>query len=240
MYACFLSIVIPVYNEERRLPKALDRLFLFLENQAYTSEVLVVENGSDDNTYNQACAYAKQFPQLRVFQESERGKGLAVKRGMLEAAGEYRFMCDVDFSMPVEEINKFLPPNLTGYDIAIASREVSGAIRYNEPFHRHFVGRVFNQLIRRLALPGFHDTQCGFKCFHAPVVKDLFSRQTISGWTFDVEILYIANLMGYRILEVPIPWFFNPESKVKVFRDSLNMARDLMAIRKNAQRGLYI
>jgi len=231
--------VIPVYNEERRLPAALGSLFSFLNQQEYSFEVLVVENGSQDRTYSLACSYMEKYPELRVFREKPRGKGLAVRRGMFEAVGEYRFMCDVDFSMPFSEINRFFPPELTDFDIAIASREVSGSRRFNEPFHRHLIGRVFNLLIRTLALPGFHDTQCGFKCFHAPVVEGLFHQQTVSGWTFDVEILFIARRRGYRIVEVPVPWYFNSESKVDVMRDSLQMALDLLAIRSKARQGLY-
>jgi dolichyl-phosphate beta-glucosyltransferase len=235
----YLSIILPVYNEERRLIQALEGLFSFLEKQAYTYEVLLVENGSDDHTYTEACAFAGRYPQLRVMQEQVRGKGLAVRRGMLEAKGEYRFMCDIDFSMPVEQNNRFLPPALVDYDIAMASREAPGAVRYGEPAYRHLVGRVFNLLIRLLALPEYHDTQCGFKCFRGAVADELFACQTIQGWSFDVEVLYIARMRGYTIVEMPIPWFFNPESKVRVFNDSLHMAIDWMHIRDNARKGLY-
>lgn len=235
----FLSIIIPVYNEEDRLPSTLERLFDYLQDQPYTAEVLVVDNGSQDRTWQVAQYYTGRYPQLCVLQESQRGKGLAVMRGMLEARGEYRFMCDADFSMPVTEINKFLPPALPRFDIAIASREAPGAVRYNEPPYRHLVGRVFNTLIRLLALPGLHDTQCGFKCFRAPVAEDIFCRQTITGWSFDVEALFIARLRGYRIVELPIPWYFNPESKISVLRDSARMALDLFIIRINALRGVY-
>jgi hypothetical protein len=158
---------------------------------------------------------------------------------MLAARGEYRFMCDVDLSMPLNEINRFLPPALEGVDIAIASREAPGAVRHNEPYYRHFVGRIYNGLIRMLALPGLDDTQCGFKCFKGSVVEDLFCRQTLSGWSFDVEILYIARLLGYKIVEIPIHWYYNPESKIRVLNDSLKMGLDLLAIRRNARRGVY-
>jgi len=234
-----LSIILPVYNEERRLAQALEGLFSFLGKQAYAYEVLLVENGSSDQTYAQACAYTRRYPQLQVLQEQKRGKGLAVRRGMLAAKGEYRFMCDIDFSMPVEQINRFLPPALEDYDVAMASREARGAVRYGEPVYRHLVGRAFNLMIRLLALPGYHDTQCGFKCFRGTVADDLFACQTIDGWTFDVEVLYIARRRGYKIVEMPIPWFFNPESKVRVLNDSLHMAIDLMRIRENARKGLY-
>jgi dolichyl-phosphate beta-glucosyltransferase len=236
---CFLSLVIPVYNEEKRLPNTLTSLFAFLEQQTYTYEVLVVENGSDDRTLEIAQKFAELYPALRVLKEKERGKGRAVKRGMLEALGKYCFMSDVDFSMPVDEINRFLPPILSDFDIAIASREAPGSKRYDEPLYRHIVGRIFNFFIRWIALPGLHDTQCGFKCFRAAVVKDIINYQTISGWTFDVELIYIAQKRGYRIIEIPIPWHFNPESKIRVLHDSLKMILDLFSVRLKAQQGLY-
>ncbi len=211
----------------------------FLESQPYTSEVLVVENGSRDRTFQVAQAFTQKHPTLCVTQIPERGKGLAVRHGMLKARGSYRFMCDVDFSMPVEEINRFLPPALNEYEIAIASREAPGAKRYNEPAYRHLVGRVYNTLIRLLAVPHLQDTQCGFKCFTGPVAEDLFRRQTLTGWSFDVELLYIARRRGYRVVEVPIPWYFNPESKIRVLHDSYRMGLDLLKIRWNGLRGVY-
>jgi dolichyl-phosphate beta-glucosyltransferase len=180
-----------------------------------------------------------EYPNLRVGHEAGRGKGLAIRRGMAEARGSYRFVCDVDLSMPVEEINHFLPPALTDFDIAIASREAPGAVRYNEPYYRHLTGRVFNCLIRLLVLPGIQDTQCGFKCFRAAVAEDIFRYQTLTGWSFDVEILHIARQRGYRITEIPIRWHYSPESKIHILRDSWRMFLDLLAIRRNARRGVY-
>ena len=235
----FLSIIIPAHNEEHRLPVTLEQALQFLQAQPYSVEVLVVENGSQDHTFQIAQAFAEQHVQFRVIKETARGKGLAVKRGMLEARGEFRFMCDADFSMPVTEINRFLPPSLLNFDIAIASREAPGAVRYNEPPYRHLVGRVFNTLIRYLAIPELQDTQCGFKCFRAPVAEALFKRQTLTGWSFDVEILFIARKRGCRIVELPIPWYFNPESKVNVLKDSFRMLFDLFLIRWNELRGEY-
>jgi dolichyl-phosphate beta-glucosyltransferase len=141
--------------------------------------------------------------------------------------------------MPVGELNRFLPPALTGFDIAIASREVPGAVRYGEPALRHWIGRVFNQLVRLLAVPGFQDTQCGFKCFRGEAAEDLFRVQQLAGWTFDVEVLHVALRRGYRIVEVPIPWTYNAGSRVRVLRDSFTMLSDLIRIRRNARRGLY-
>ncbi|GAP08212.1 glycosyltransferase [Anaerolinea thermolimosa] len=235
----FLSIILPAHNEEHRLPPSLEQLSQFLSAQPYAAEVIVVENGSQDRTYEVACAFTDRLPGLRVIREVQRGKGLAVRRGMLEARGAYRFFCDVDFSMPVEQINRFIPPALPDVDIAIASREAPGAVRYHEPELRHFIGRGFNALVRLMALPGLQDTQCGFKCFRAEVAERVFPLQTIHGWTFDVEVLFIARLLGYRIIEVPIPWYYNAESKVRVFSDSWHMFTDLVTIRRNARQGMY-
>ncbi len=235
----FLSIIIPAYNEEQRLPHALGQVFAFLEGQTYVAEVLLIENGSTDGTLQLAQKFTEDYPSLRVFHETGRGKGIAIRRGMAEACGEYRFVCDVDLSMPVEEINLFLPPRLPELDIAIASREAPGAVRYNEPYYRHLTGRVFNFLIRLLVLPGIQDTQCGFKCFRAAVAEDVFHYQTLRGWSFDVEILHIARQRGYRITEVPIHWYFNPESKIHILRDSWRMFLDLLVIRFNTWRGIY-
>jgi glycosyltransferase involved in cell wall biosynthesis len=235
----FLSIIIPAHNEEKRLPHTLELVFEFLENQSYSAEVLVVENGSQDKTFQVAERYKRHYPFLRVLHEDDRGKGLAVQQGMLAAQGAYRFMCDADLSMPITELNRFLPPTLTDFDIAIASREAPGSVRYNEPYYRHLGGRAVNTMIRVLAIPDLHDTQCGFKCFRAPVAEDLFSHQTLQGWSFDIEILYIANLRGYRIVEVPIPWYFNPETKLNPVRDAIRMGLDILTIRRNARGCFY-
>lgn len=235
----FFSIIIPAYNEEKRLPNTLEQVFRFLEKQSYTSEVIVVENGSNDRTYETAEEFTRQHKNLHVIHNEHRGKGGAVQRGVRAAHGEYVLFCDADLSMPVEEINKFLPPALNDFDIAIASREAPGAVRYNEPYYRHLTGRVFNMLIRLMVLPNLQDTQCGFKCLRAEVARDIFRFQTLTGWAFDVELLYIARHHGYRVIEIPIDWYFNADSKVRVLRDSWRMFVDLLVIRRNAWRGLY-
>ena len=238
MNSLFLSIVIPAHNEASRLPRALGQVFAFLEKQSYTSEVLVVENGSRDRTLEVAQKFTHHFPNLRVLHEDLPGKGRAIRRGVLDANGDYRFIADTDFSMPVQEINHFLPPACS-CDIAIASREAPGAIRYDEPPYRHFTGRVFNFFIRSFALPGLQDTQCGFKCFRSDVAKDIFRFQTLIGWSFDVELLVIARRRGYTITEIGIPWTFTSGSKVNILRDSWRMFLDLLIIRRNASRGVY-
>jgi glycosyltransferase involved in cell wall biosynthesis len=235
----FLSIIIPALNEEERLPGTLEQVFAFLDEQPFSSEVLVVENGSTDRTLEVAQEYARSHPGLRPLHEAERGKGRAVRRGMLEARGAYRFICDADLSMPISECSRFLPPALSGVDIAIGSREAPGSVRYNEPVRRHISGRVFNWLIHALVLPGIEDTQCGFKCFTAAAAEDIFPRLTLLGWSFDVEALYIARHRGYRIVEIPIDWYFSAQSKVSLLRDSWRMGLDLVTIRRNAHSGLY-
>ncbi len=238
MKSLYLSIVIPARNEESRLPRSLGQVFAFLEKQDYTGEVLVVENASTDRTLEAAQELARDHPSLRVLHEDLPGKGRAVRRGMLEARGEFRFIADADLSMPVDQVNRFLPPACNS-DIAIASREAPGAQRFGEPYYRHLTGRVFNFFIRSLVLPGLQDTQCGFKCFHAAAAEDLFRRQTLAGWSFDVELLAVARQRGYSIAEIGIPWTFDRGSKINVLRHSIRMFLDLLAIRRNLRRGVY-
>ncbi len=235
----FLSLIIPAHNEEHRLPPTLKAVDAYLDRQQYASEVIVVENGSQDLTAVVAEAFAADHPRVRLFQEAGRGKGLAVRHGMLEARGDYRFICDADLSMPIEEVAKFLPPALDGYDVAIGSREAPGARRYNEPAYRHVQGRVFSNLVKLFALPGFEDTQCGFKMFRGPVAEDIFRAQTFNGMSFDVEALYIARMRGYKIVEVPIDWYYRSESRVQPLLDPLRMLRDILVIHRNWRQGKY-
>jgi glycosyltransferase involved in cell wall biosynthesis len=234
-----LSIIIPAHNEERRLPGSMDKITTFLTTQTYPYEVIIIENGSTDETVGVARRYGERFSYIRFYQETARGKGLAVRRGMLEARGKYRFICDADLSMPIREISKFLPPALDDYDVAIASREAPGAVRYDEPWYRHGIGRIFNTLIKLIAVRGFEDTQCGFKCFRDEVAEDLFSVQMLNGIGFDVELLFIAQKRGYKIVEVPIHWYYSAESRMRLVRDSLRAIMELLIIRRNWRRGAY-
>lgn len=235
----FLSIVIPAHNEEGRLPRTLRQIFSYLDKQPYSAEVVIVENGSSDRTLELASQFAQDHPNLVIIQEGMRGKGNAVRRGMLEAKGEFRFICDADLSMPIEELEKFLPPGLTGFDVAIASREAPGAVRHDEPSYRHWGGRAVNFLIQILILPGLNDTQCGFKCFSAAAARDLFERQTLTGWSFDIEVLFLARRSKLRIREIPIHWYFDQDSKVRAIRDALRMIGDIFRIHLNQLRGKY-
>lgn len=235
----FLSIIIPAHNEEHRLPPSLKTIDAFLEKQSYESEVLVIENGSQDLTAVVTEAFAADHPRVKLFQEAGRGKGLAVRSGMLKARGEYRFICDADLSMPIEEVTKFLPPQRSDYDVAIGSREVAGARRFNEPPYRHIQGRVFSTLVKVFALPGFEDTQCGFKMFRGAIADDIFRSQVFNGMSFDVEALFIASKRGYKIIEVPIDWYYRAESRVHPILDPLRMLRDILVIRSNWRNGVY-
>jgi len=235
----FLSIVIPAHNEEGRLPRTLGQVFDFLDRQEYSSEVIIIENGSSDRTLDLAQEISRKRPNLIIYHEQQRGKGNAVQQGMLRAKGQYRFICDADLSMPIEEIQKFIPPQLTNFDVAIGSREAPGAIRYNEPSYRHLGGRVINFIIRLFILPGLNDTQCGFKCFTAEAAESIFRQQTLIGWSFDIENLYIARRKKLRIKEIPIQWYYDADSKVSAVRDALRMISDIFRIHLNAIRGRY-
>lgn len=234
-----LSVVIPAHNEERRLPATFDRIREFLDEQSYRSEIVVVENASSDRTWEIANEAAGRDPRIRVLREPMRGKGAALRRGMLAARGEYRFLCDADLSMPIAELKNFLPPALENVDIAIGSREVEGAVRYSEPGRRHRMGRAFNGLVRLLLVPEIQDTQCGFKCFSAEAANQIFSRLTRPGFGFDVEALVIANRFGYRIMEIPVRWHFDSDSRVRMIRDSFGMIFDVIVIWFNRFRGVY-
>lgn len=233
-----LTIIIPAYNEERRLPKSLEQITAFVLAQSEPMEVIVVENGSRDRTTEIAEDYAARYPFVQVL-HSEKGKGAAVRVGMMAGNGRSLFICDSDLSMPIDEVRKFLPPILGDYDVAIASREGPGAHRYGEPGYRHLMGRVFNLIVRVLAIPGFQDTQCGFKSFRREVAREVFAVQTMTGWAFDVEALFIALRRGYRVVSVPINWYFDGDSRVRPFQDTYRMVRDVLRIRLNGWRGVY-
>jgi dolichyl-phosphate beta-glucosyltransferase len=233
-----VSIIIPAYNEETRLPRSLAQISEFVAQQPEAMEVLVVENGSHDRTTEIAESFAAQHPFIKVL-HSGKGKGTAVAAGMLAGNGRYLFICDSDLSMPIGELRKFLPPTCQDYDVAIGTREGPGAHRYNEPGYRHLMGRVFNLIVRVIAVPGFQDTQCGFKSFRREVAREIFAEQLMGGWSFDVEALFIALRRGYHVIAVPIDWYFDADSRVSPVRDTIHMVRDVLKIRLNGWRGVY-
>jgi dolichyl-phosphate beta-glucosyltransferase len=234
-----VSVVVPAFNEQARVGSTLDELTAFLRQQPWTWDVRVVDDGSADGTAEVVEERARSCPEIVLQREPHRGKGGAVKAGLLAAPGAYRFICDADLSMPIGELPRFLPPQLTGFDIAIGSREGHGARRVGEPIIRHIAGRAFNQLVQRLMVPGIDDTQCGFKMFTARAVQAIFPLVSIEGWAFDIEVLHIARLNGMRVVEVPIEWHYRRESQLHLMRDGATMFRELLRIRARAARGEY-
>lgn len=234
-----LSIVVPAYNEELRLPQSLPQIIDFVRQQEYLAEVIVVDDGSADRTADVVREFQAGAPFLMLHQVEHGGKGHAVKAGMLRASGDYVFLCDSDLSMPIAELGKFLPPAANEYDVAIASREVAGACRYHEPAYRHLMGRVFNLIVRVLAVHGIHDTQAGFKCFRRDAARQVFRLVTIKGWGFDVECLFIAQRRGLRIVEIPINWYYKERSQIRPIADTCHMFLEVLRVRLNARHGLY-
>lgn len=234
-----LSIIIPAHNEESRLPPSIEQIAQFLSIQTYSAEVIIVENGSVDRTVEVAQSFTQKYPYVRVIEAAVRGKGLAVKVGMLAARGEYRFICDADLSMPIEEIVNFLPPQIDGHDVIIATREGKDARRIGEPLYRHLIGRINNLIIKLTAVRGFEDTQCGFKMFNRRAAEDLFGVQQMVGIGFDIELLFLAKKRGYKIKQVPITWYFNADSRMRLIGDSAHLLVEIWQIRRNWYRGVY-
>jgi dolichyl-phosphate beta-glucosyltransferase len=235
----FLSIVIPALNEEQRLPLSLAKIDAYLQQQDYSYEVIVVDNGSTDRTREVVDNFAQDHAYVKFIQLAERGKGLAVKAGMLAADGDYRFICDADLSMPIEEIAYFLPPHGADADVLIATREGEGAIRVDEPEYRHIMGRILNFIVKITAVREFEDTQCGFKMFTRKAADDLFNVQQMNGIGFDVELIYIALRRGYKVIDIPITWYYDPDSRMRLIQDSLHILVEIWQIRQNWRRGLY-
>lgn len=244
-----LSVVVPAYNEESRLPASLQAIHRYLAGQDYLSEIIVVDDGSSDRTAEVAEARQAELANLLVLRNPHRGKAYALRTGVLASRGGIVFLCDADLSMPIEEVAKFLPLLRQGYDVVIGSREAPGAQRIGEPPHRHLMGRVFNSLVRLVILSEFQDTQCGFKCLSRRAALDIFPRlqvrtdetevkgPMVTG--FDVELLYLARKLGYRIAEIGVHWYYAPGSKVSPIRDAFRMIADVLKVRLNDRRGYY-
>jgi dolichyl-phosphate beta-glucosyltransferase len=239
MHRLRLSIVIPAFNEAKRIWSSLETIRRTLHGSGFDWDVRVVDDGSRDDTAAVVTSVAHLDRRVTLQREPHRGKGGAVRAGMLAARGDLRFLCDADLSMPMRELSRFVNKTARECDIAIGSREGETARRVGEPFYRHAMGRVFNTLVRQTVLPDIHDTQCGFKMFTAHAARSVFSATTIDGWAFDIEALVIARTQGWRIRQVPIEWHYGADSRVRAFRDSYRMLRDLWAIRARARGGAY-
>lgn len=235
-----VSVVIPAYNEEVRLGATLDRILEYARTAGLDCEILVVDDGSRDGTAALAESFADRGVRL-LRNPGNRGKGYSVRHGMLEAAKALVLFSDADLSTPIEELEKLAAPVLAGEaDGAIGSRAVGGSnVEVSQPFYRVAMGKIFNRCVRLIAVGGFADTQCGFKLFTRESARAVFGRQLFEGFSFDVEILYIARVLGYRMAEVPVRWINSPDSRVSAVRDSLRMFADLFRIRWNGIRGRY-
>lgn len=228
-----LSIVVPAYNEEQRLQGSLLQIAEYVGRQSYTSEVIVSDDGSTDATSQLAEALAAQHPWLRIIREpSNRGKGAAVRNGVLQARGEFVLMCDADLATPIEELDNFWACIELGADVVIASRPLKAShLVRRQPLYREMAGRMFNLAVQLFAVWGIRDTQCGFKLFRGETARRLFSMSVRDGWDFDIEILYLARRLGYRIVEVPVHWYHRDGSKVRMLRDGMCMLAGIAAIR---------
>ena len=235
----FLSVVIPAYNEESRIRATLSATTTHLRKQPYPWEMLVVDDGSTDATAELVQEFIETCEDVELIRVPHGGKGWAVKQGMLKARGQYCFLCDADLSMPIEQLSRFLPPDGPSSDVIIGSREVKGARRIGEPWSRHLMGRAFNVLVRLLVVPRVRDSQCGFKCFRWQAAQDLCSLQSLHGFGFDVELLFLAQKWKLSIAEIPIDWYYRSHSKIRPLKDSLRMIRDLLTVRWNNFRGRY-
>ena len=229
-----LSIVIPAYNEADRLPHSLAKIRAFLRTQQWetSTEVIVVDDGSTDGTAGMVARLVRGWPGLTVISLPHRGKGAAVRQGMLAARGKFIFFADADLSMPIEQVVRFLPPLSPDCDIVIGSREAPGARRYAEPPYRHLMGRVFNWLVRVLVVKGIDDTQCGFKRMTRAAAHALCAEQQLNGLSFDVELLALARARGYSIAEIGIDWYHERHSRVRPIRDTIKMVRDIWVVRR--------
>jgi len=232
--AVFLSIVVPAYNEEKRLGPSLEKIRGYLAAKPYAAEIIVVDDGSTDRTADIASAALEGRLPCRVLRrEKNRGKGFSVREGVLAAGGQVILFTDADLSTPIEELDKFIQRLEEGFDIVIGSRALPGCdIRVPQAAPRQALGKFFNRLVRLFVLKGCLDTQCGFKMFRRAAAIDVFSRLRTRGFAFDVELLILAGKLGYRVGEVPVIWRNSPPSRVRIFRSSWQMLRELWRIRR--------
>jgi glycosyltransferase involved in cell wall biosynthesis len=235
-----LSIIIPSYNEEHRLPATLERLAAYIQTCGREVEVLVVDDGSKDRTAKIAESFRDKLPALRVVSNGvNRGKGFSVRHGMQEARGRVALFTDADLSAPIEEADKLIGA-LEHYDVAMGSRAVDRSlITVHESPFREFAGIIFNKIVRLILWLPFVDTQCGFKAFRRERCKIIFEQQTIERFGFDPELLYLARHHGLHAVEIPVRWGHSPATKVSMLRDSIQMFLDIFQIRWNSLLGRY-
>jgi dolichyl-phosphate beta-glucosyltransferase len=229
-----LSIVIPAYNEEARIKATLENIHNFMKTKDYVFEVTIVDDGSSDNTAQVALESIlyKEGKLKLIKNEINRGKGYSVKKGIISSMGDYILFSDADLSTPIEELDKLFDFIGKGYDIVIGSRALAGSdVRVHQPWYREAMGKVFNFFVRTILIKRISDTQCGFKLFKSSVAKGIASDMKTVGFSFDVEMLYLAMKNRYRIKEVPVIWLNSPKSKVNPVLDSTRMFFDLIRIK---------
>jgi dolichyl-phosphate beta-glucosyltransferase len=236
-----ITVIVPAYNEGGRIAPTLREIGSFLGNEGYEYELIVVDDGSSDGTYDVAHYITGEIPHLSIVRHPKNlGKGMAVKSGFLAAAGRLVFFTDADHSTPIQELPKFVAHVHDGYDVVIGSRALPGSvITERQRWYRENMGRAFNLLVRLLVVRGFYDTQCGFKCFVRDRCGEVFRKQALGGFCFDVELIYLAKRQGLRIAEIPVTWRNSADTRVHTLKDSLRMFRDLLRIRCRAIRGKY-
>ena len=235
----FLSVIIPTYNESQRIKSTLIQISEYLDKSRFTYEIIVSDDGSSDNTKTQVELFTKSNAKIKLLALKHNGKGWAIRNGLSYAVGTYRFICDADLSMPINYLEKFLPPSVEHSDIVIGSREIKGARRIGEPKARHLMGRMYNLLTRLIFCMNISDTQCGFKCFKWETVESIFAKQCINGFAFDMEILFLAKKSDLIITEIGIDWYYKDLSKVRPGIDPILMALDLIKIRWRYLTGKY-
>jgi dolichyl-phosphate beta-glucosyltransferase len=236
-----LSIVIPAYNEEARLGPTLEGYLAYCRQSGRKVELIVVDDGSLDRTSVVVNSFATRYPEVRLIRLAEnQGKGQAVRSGVVNAQGRRILFADADGATPLSEVERLDGALDVGAHVAIGSRALAdGTVTVNAKFYRRIIGRVFHGLVELLTVPGVKDTQCGFKLFTGAIAHDLFSRMRLRGFSFDVEVLMMAQRRGYTIAEVPVNWTHQPGSKVNLVTDSARMLRDLFIIRGRYMRGQY-
>ncbi len=237
----YLSIVIPAYNEEKRLPASLEKIISYLKAQDFRSEIVLVDDGSADKTVDLANQLAKKLSfEIEILRNSTNmGKGAALKKGMLAAKGRIIMFTDADLATPIEEIKKFLP-YLADYQLVIGSRKIKGTeILVHQPFYREFMGKAYSSLARFILRLSISDFTCGFKIFSREAARVIFSQLKVFNWSFDAEILYLAKKFNYKVKELPVVWSDSPNTKVKLWRDIFSSFFGLLQIRLNDLRGYY-
>lgn len=235
------SIVIPAYNESQRIPATLIAVVEAVRSHGWAAEVLVVDDGSRDNTVEVVRTFAKANPEVRlVLNGANHGKGYSVRNGLLQAAGQIVMFTDADLSAPIEEAERLFAAIEQGADLAIGSRWLERDRQtHRQPLYRQFFGRCFNRFTRLVMGLSFADTQCGFKAFTREAAQTIFQLQTIMGWGFDPEILFIALKHGYKIVEVPVSWAHDERTRISYLKDGLQMLREIASVRWNAFLGRY-